>query len=573
MLEGEDMIQTLRTNEFNKRLARLRRAEQQLLTPRRRKRKDQLHIVYAMTHVGICGGVKVIFEHANKLQEAGAQVTLVSHYQKPSWFPIETNYIQVPFDLELAKGIPNCDVIVATYWDHIQACIETGIAPVVYFEQGDFHLFDYHSINLTLKNFIQKQYEVPPVVFTVSHQAAGLITKVYGREAQVFPNAVDESVFCVNGEKELGERPYLLMVGGESAAFKGIPDIIDAYEKVKEDFEIDLYWITPEEPSEKLRSRVTRVFVNPRQQKIGSLYRGAAIYVCGSTYENFPLPPLEAMACCCPVVTTNNTGSLEYAVHKQNALICNMKDPVDMAEKIKEVFSHACLKESLITNGLATANQYNWKTIIQDILEYYRSIARQQVLSKCTLKDWDIAIRENDCLYKEDYLKLKKMLLVTNADIIRVPVIYSIDKVPQIARWEVVAIRKNSDEGMVEECYCPVWPLRKLHLYNLKGFQSFLKKQYDQALEEFTELYNGDPSNDKAVWARWIVLTLIRLQRKQEARRKLKDYIKEYPHNADFYKLSILAGEKELQDPFSAEAIKLLGEATGSSEFFYKVEP
>ncbi|WP_215024072.1 glycosyltransferase [Bacillus sp. ISL-39] len=400
-----------------------------------------------------------------------------------------------------------------------------------------------------------------------------MITKVYGREAQVFPNAVDESVFCVNGEKELGERPYLLMVGGESAAFKGIPDIIDAYEKVKEDFEIDLYWITPEEPSEKLRSRVTRVFVNPRQQKIGSLYRGAAIYVCGSTYENFPLPPLEAMACCCPVVTTNNTGSLEYAVHKQNALICNMKDPVDMAEKIKEVFSHACLKESLITNGLATANQYNWKTIIQDILEYYRSIARQQVLSKCTLKDWDIAIRENDCLYKEDYLKLKKMLLVTNADIIRVPVIYSIDKVPQIARWEVVAIRKNSDEGMVEECYCPVWPLRKLHLYNLKGFQSFLKKQYDQALEEFTELYNGDPSNDKAVWARWIVLTLIRLQRKQEARRKLKDYIKEYPHNADFYKLSILAGEKELQDPFSAEAIKLLGEATGSSEFFYKVEP
>ncbi|WP_226086462.1 glycosyltransferase family 4 protein [Mesobacillus sp. S13] len=567
------MIQTLRSNEFNKRLARLQMAEKQLLNPRRRKRKDQLHIVYAMTHVGICGGVKVIFEHANKLQEVGAKVTLVSHYQKPSWFPIEAEYIQVPFDLDLAKGIPDCDVIVATYWDHIQACIETGIAPVVYFEQGDFHLFDYDSMNLTLKNFIQKQYKIPSFVFTVSHQAAGLITKIYGREAQVFPNAVDESVFCVNGDKELGERPYLLMVGGESAAFKGIPDIIDAYEKVKEDFEIDLYWITPEEPSEKLRSRVTRVFVNPRQQKIGSLYRGAAIYICGSTYENFPLPPLEAMSCGCPVVTTNNTGSLEYAVHGQNALISNMKDSVDMAEKIKEVLTDAGLKESLITNGIATANQYKWNNIIQNILVYYKNIAGHGVLPDCTLDDWDIAIKEKDCLYKEDYIKLKKMLLVTNADIVKAPVIYSIEKVPQIARWEVVAIRKNCDEGIVEECYCPVWPLKKLHLYDLKGYQSFLKKQYDKALEEFTQLYNGDTSKDKAVWAKWIVLTLIRLQRKQEAKRMLKQYIKEHPHNADFYKLGILAGEKEQQDPFSVEAIKLLGEATGSAEFFYKVEP
>ncbi|WLR54790.1 glycosyltransferase family 4 protein [Mesobacillus subterraneus] len=537
------------------------------------KSNGKLHIVYAMTHVGICGGVKVIFEHANKLQNAGAKVTLVSHYQKPNWFPIETDYIQVPFDLELAKGIPDCDVIVATYWDHIQACIESGIAPVVYFEQGDFHLFDYDSMNLTLKNFIQRQYEVPPFVFTVSNQAAGLITKIYGREAQVFPNAVDESVFCVNGEKELGERPYLLMVGGESAAFKGIPDIINAYEKVKEELDIDLYWITPEEPSEKLRSRVTRVFVNPRQQKIGSLYRGAAIYVCGSTYENFPLPPLEAMACGCPVVTTNNTGSLEYAVHEQNAFICNMRDPVDMAEKIKEVFSNDCLKESLITNGLATANHYNWKTIIQNILEYYKNIAEHEVSPENTLEDWDIAIREKDCLNKEDYIRLKKMLLVTNADIVRVPVIYSIEKVPQIARWEVVAIRKNSDGGMVEECYCPEWPLRKLYLYNLKGYQSFLEKQYDKALDEFTQLYNGDQSKDKAVWARWIVLTLIRLQRKQEAKRKLNDFIKEYPHNADFYKLRILAGERDHPDSFSIEAIKILGEATASSEFFYKIEP
>ena len=88
-------------------------------------------------------------------------------------------------------------MIVATYWDHIQPCIETGIAPVVYFEQGDFHLFDYDNMNQTLKNFIEKQFQLPSFIYTVSQQAADLIEAIYGREAKVYPNAVDEHIFTL----------------------------------------------------------------------------------------------------------------------------------------------------------------------------------------------------------------------------------------------------------------------------------------------------------------------------------------------------------------------------------------
>ncbi|MDQ1147988.1 glycosyltransferase involved in cell wall biosynthesis [Bacillus sp. SORGH_AS 510] len=566
------MIQELRSKELNKRLSRISLAKNQLLTELE-KRNENLHIVYAMTHVGICGGVKVIFEHANKLQKAGAKVTLVSHFQKPSWFPIEAEYLQVPFDLELAKGIPNCDLIVATYWDHIQACIETGIAPVVYFEQGDFHLFDYESMNRTLKNFIHKQFQIPPFIYTVSNQAASLISKIYGREAQVFPNAVDDTIFSTNGDKEIGERPYMLMVGGESAAFKGIPTIIEAYKKVKEELDIDLYWITPGNPSEDKKNQVTKVFVNPSQQKIGSLYRGAALYICGSTYENFPLPPLEAMACGCPVVTTNNPGSLEYAVHEQNALICNMKDPVDMAEKIRKVFVNPEIKEKLINNGLSTANQFKWENIIQNILEYYTSIAANQVKSESSIDDWEIGINEEDLVNKKDYDKLKKFLLVTNADIVKAPVLYHFNKIPQLARWETIAIRKDGEDGIVEHCFCPILLQNQLQLYDLNGYQSFLTKQFDEALEEFTQLYNNETSNLQAVWGKWMVLTLIRLQRKQEAKQRVKQLIKQYPHNADMYKLNILLTEDGKQDLYSTEMIKVLGDATSFPEFFYPIQP
>ncbi|MEH7440427.1 glycosyltransferase family 4 protein [Neobacillus drentensis] len=565
------MIQELRSKEFNRRLERNKLANSQKLI-QSNKSIEQPHIVYAMTHVGISGGVKIILEHANRLQKAGAKVTLVSHFQKPSWFPIEAEYIQVPFELELAKGIPLCDLIVATYWDHIQACMETGIAPVVYFEQGDFHLFDYDSMNRTLKNFIQKQFEISPFIYTVSHQASKLITKIYGREAQVFPNAVDESIFTTDGEKEKGDRPYLLMVGGESAKFKGISDIITAYDKVKSESNMDLYWITPEQPSEALKKKVTKVFVNPSQQQISNLYRGAALFICGSTYESFSLPTLEAMSCGCPVVTTNNEGVLEYVVDQENAYICQMKNPDDMAEKIVQVLASKEVQTRLRNNGLQTAQNYKWETIINDILDYYKNAASYNIQTSNDWEDWEIGIDAEQFLNQEDFEKLKRFLRVTQADIVKVPVIYSFEKAPQIARWEVIAHRKNVFGGITEHCFCPIKPINKLQLFNLPGYSSFLVREFEKALDEFNDLHNQQNNpKEKAVAARWIILTLVRLQRKQEAKKRLKEFISQYSHNADFYFLNAMLQEEPKIQSSSIDSVKLLGDAASFPEFFLNV--
>lgn len=567
-----NVIQELRSKEFNMRLERVKLANSQKLI-QSNKRINQLHIVYAMTHVGISGGVKVILEHANRLHKAGAKVTLVSHFQKPSWFPIEAEYLQIPFELELAKGIPLCDLIVATYWDHIQACIETGIAPVVYFEQGDFHLFDYDSMNPTLKTFIQKQFEVAPFIYTVSHQASKLITKIYGIEAQVFPNAVDETLFTTNGEKEQGDRPYLLMVGGESAKFKGISDIITAYDKVKSEFNMDLYWITPEQPSEAMKKRVTKVFVNPTQQKISNLYRGASLFICGSSYESFSLPTLEAMACGCPVVTTNNAGILEYVVNQENAYICQMKNPDDMAEKIVQVLASQEIQTKLRKNGLQTAQKYHWETIINDILHYYKNIASYNIQSSNDLNNWEIGVNVEQFLNQEDFEKLKRFLLITHADIVKAPVIYSFEKAPEIARWEVIAHRKNGSEGDTEHCFCPLKPPNKLQLFNLPGYSSFLLREFERALDEFNDLHDQQKNpKEKAVAARWIILTLVRLQRKQEAKKRLKEFISQYTHNSDLYLLNAMLQEEPKIKSSSIESVKLLGDASSFPEFFFHVQ-
>jgi L-malate glycosyltransferase len=383
-LRNEEMknSQLLLQEEFKNRLVRNNHAKKQSLILKRRNNKERLHIVYVMTHVGICGGVKIILEHAKRLKSLGMEVSIVSHYPTPTWFPIDVNNIEVPFEVELANGIPNCDVIVATYWNHIQVCIDTEIAPVIYFEQGDFHLFNDENLNPTLKDFICKQYQLPEFIFTVSNQCAEFIRKIYNRDSIVIHNAIDTNIFNTIKEKiTISDSPYVLMMGNPELKFKGISEIIKAFSIIKSSIsDIKLYLITPVNPAEEIIDKVDQIFVNPSQQQIAELYKGALLYVSASHYESFSLPVLEAMACGCPVVTTGNSGVMEYTVDNYNAIITKIGDHKDISTKILELLENTDLRKNLIKNGLNTAEKFNWDDIISQLLYFYRDVARYEVI-------------------------------------------------------------------------------------------------------------------------------------------------------------------------------------------------
>jgi glycosyltransferase involved in cell wall biosynthesis/Tfp pilus assembly protein PilF len=392
--ENSIRIQQLRSAEFQKRMQNIKYASKQKLIEG--NSKSDIHIVYALTHVGVCGGVKIILEHANYLNQLGAKVTLVSHFPRPTWFPINVDYIEVPFEMDLAEGIPDCDVIVATYWDHIQACIDVNKAPVVYFEQGDFHLFDANNGKVEIMDFVKIQYSLPQFITTVSNRTASKIKNIYGRESVVFPNAVSEEVFNTDGVAYKLDQPYILMMGSDETKFKGIDDILSAYRLIKKNgYDLDLVWITPNRPTVDY-SEITKIFINPNQQTIAELYRGAWMYVSGSHYESFSLPCLEAMSCGCPVVTTENIGVTEYAKDRYNAILARIGDYEDIANKMIQLNNDTELRSKLIVNGCITSNAYKWSDIIPNLLDYYRSVAKYKV-----------KLDNSSGIYKQDKVNIK----------------------------------------------------------------------------------------------------------------------------------------------------------------------
>lgn len=371
-------LEELKKIEFKKREFRLQSAKKQELILGKRK-KEKLNITYVMTWTGVCGGTKIILEHANRLTKLGHKLTLISHDKRPDWFTIEESidFIQVPYGEVLCEKIPrNTNVIVATYWREIYECVEQKIAPVIYFEQGDFHLFDLEKLDNRLYNYINKQMQTVNYIYTVSNFAKEKLKEVYNVEAKVIPNAVDDKVFYYEPHKE-NIVPNITMIGSESAEFKKIQNIIEAVKMVEnKGYKLKLNWITPTEP---VKNKDFIAIVNPQQKIIGDTLRNTDIYICASLYESFCLPVLEAMTCGAAIITTNNGGNADFIKENENALLIQKNNIEDIAVKLEKLLDDKKLREKLAQAGVETSKRFNWDKVIRDIEEYYKEIAEYEV--------------------------------------------------------------------------------------------------------------------------------------------------------------------------------------------------
>ena len=369
-------LDELRKIEFDERENRLKSAIPQELIYSNNE-KEKLHITYVMTWTGVCGGSKIILEHANRLTKMGHTITLISHFPKPNWFSLDekVEFIQVPWENILCKSIPKCDLIVATYWREIYECIEQKIAPVIYFEQGDFHLFDLSKVDERLFKYIKKQLDTVKFVYTVSTFAKEKLQEIYNKESIVIPNAVDDKIFYYEPHKK-NKVITISIIGAEDSEFKKISNILEAIKIVKkEGYKIDLKWITPTAP---VKSK-EKAIVNPKQIVIGDTLRNSDIYICASMYESFCLPVLEAMTCGAAVITTNNGGNMDFIEDGYNALIIEKNNIEDIVNKLKMLIENENLRNTIAKNGVEKASQYSWNITMERIEKYYKEVAKYEV--------------------------------------------------------------------------------------------------------------------------------------------------------------------------------------------------
>ena len=101
-----------------------------------------------------------------------------------------------------------------------------------------------------------------------------------------------------------------------------------------------------------------------------SFYRAADVFVYPSFNETFGLPILEAMACGCPVVTSNVTAMPEIAGGA--ALLADPHEPASIAKAIIEAVAPG--RDRLRDAGLRRARSFTWSATAASTLDVYREV-------------------------------------------------------------------------------------------------------------------------------------------------------------------------------------------------------
>ena len=523
---------------------------------------ESLRIVYLMPRTGAGGGARVLFEHANHLQRLGSRVSVVSHFGRPDWFDLEAEFIEVPFGRPLCQSVPPCDVIVAGYWDEIIPARRLGIAPVVHFEQGDFHLYD--DVPAELQATIEASLAAADWTITVGEAAEDALAERYGVFAHRIQNAVDTEVF--HPSTTTSDRRTIVFVGWDGSSFKGI----DTARRVTKALavthpEVGVVWITPNRP---VGAEMGVTVVSPSQDSLARHLREASVYVGTSRYESFPLPPLEAMASGTPVVSTDNEGILAYAKDGENCLLAPLNDIEALVGAVRRVLDDTELAARLTEAGLSTANCHNWPSITSQLLEEFRTLVED--LPAATAAEIDLFTEGLEFEDERDLSVLLELAQASPYESFAVPVSQPVHGDYRLVRWKVVARHRGGYPG-VAKAYIPARYDKPVEDSEYQfGIDLLREGLGDHAFSWFVGQCQQSCAAAQATIGRWVVLSLIEAGRASEALDLALTFAPANASHPDYYFLALLAA-LEARRPIDIvgtfDAVRLLGSGAHYDEW------
>jgi glycosyltransferase involved in cell wall biosynthesis len=106
-------------------------------------------------------------------------------------------------------------------------------------------------------------------------------------------------------------------------------------------------------------------------EDLAALYSGALAFTYVSFYEGFGLPPLEAMQCGVPVITSNNSSLPE--VVGDAGIMLDASDADGLCQSMFDLYRDSALRESMSLNSIDRAKQFSWEKCTQATLAAYKT--------------------------------------------------------------------------------------------------------------------------------------------------------------------------------------------------------
>lgn len=332
------------------------------------------------------GGMRVIFEYANRLQSRGHDVVCFVSL-KPYYFmrvgmyenlrkyvSAFKNYLKREnllmglyshcFDVKWVPCINNCfirnaDVTIATQWPTAYSLsgLDNDKGKKVYFIQ------DYEAWNSDIQ-LVNNSYRLNLRRITCSEYLRNLLFNDFGVDSYVVLDGVDFEFFNVHSKKYSNDKTltfidHYLDKKGVTLAIEVVNELHMRYNNLK-------FLCFGYQKYHSIPNFVTFI-ENPSDEKIRCIFQNTDIFLFTSLVEGFGLPPAEAMACKCAVVTSKVGAIPEYSVHGKTAIHVNPNNSNEFFEGVCYLLDNESELERISTEG------YN---MVRSILSWDKSVEK-----------------------------------------------------------------------------------------------------------------------------------------------------------------------------------------------------
>jgi glycosyltransferase involved in cell wall biosynthesis len=215
-----------------------------------------------------------------------------------------------------------------------------------------------------------------------------VVTTLLAADSRFAPpvNGQEFARAALNEKYGLRGKPYILSVGVLQPR-KNMPLLLDAFALAKlgpkaiphllvivgkrgwknEDLDAHL----AELPQEVADQIVFTGYVP--DEDLPTLYGGADVFCYPSLYEGFGLPPLEAMACGCPVLCSRISSLPE--VVGDAGLLLPAKDSDAWATALEKLIDEPLVRARWAERALERSHEFSWRRTAEQTLAIYQSVA------------------------------------------------------------------------------------------------------------------------------------------------------------------------------------------------------